>query len=56
MEIKKNFLNNVVKISKTKGKCPTCRKNVIETFAPFCSKRCSDTDLMKWLSDKYMKY
>ena len=44
--------DNIIKIKKTKKiKCPTCKKNAIEPYIPFCSKKCSDIDLMKWLSD-----
>ena len=27
--------------------------NVAKSFAPFCSKRCADVDLMHWLSGDY---
>ncbi|SVD00794.1 uncharacterized protein METZ01_LOCUS353648 [marine metagenome] len=32
--------------------CPTCKKSSLDPFTPFCSKRCADKDLMKWLSDE----
>ena len=38
----------------TKGLCPICGKLVSETFRPFCSKRCADLDLHRWLSDGYV--
>ena len=28
------------------------KKNATESYIPFCSKKCSDVDLMKWLSDE----
>lgn len=34
-------------------KCPICGKPAIETFRPFCSKRCADIDLHRWLTGKY---
>ena len=34
------------------GKCPTCNHKASETYNPFCSKKCSDIDLMEWLSDE----
>ena len=43
--------NKIVKIKKIK--CPTCNKKPIEIYAPFCSKKCSDLDLIQWLSDEY---
>ncbi len=37
-----------------KLKCPNCGKPVDEKYHPFCSKRCADVDLGKWLSDGYV--
>ena len=51
MEINKISKTNVIPIKKKKIKCPTCKKIASQTFAPFCSKKCADIDLMKWLSD-----
>jgi endogenous inhibitor of DNA gyrase (YacG/DUF329 family) len=34
--------------------CPICRKPTVETFRPFCSKRCADVDLNRWLSGAYV--
>ena len=34
--------------------CPICRKPVVEKFRPFCSKRCADVDLNRWLSGAYV--
>tara|TARA_B100000686_G_C16047496_1_gene598332 strand:- start:20 stop:199 length:180 start_codon:yes stop_codon:yes gene_type:complete len=53
MEIKKESKNNIIQINKKKFKCPTCKKNSKDPFIPFCSKKCSDIDLMKWLTDEY---
>ena len=33
--------------------CPICRKPMVEKFRPFCSKRCADVDLNRWLSGVY---
>lgn len=33
--------------------CPICRKPVDEKYRPFCSKRCADVDLAKWLTGSY---
>ena len=33
--------------------CPVCQKPVVQKYHPFCSKRCSDIDLHRWLSDHY---
>jgi uncharacterized protein len=33
--------------------CPICDRETIASFRPFCSKRCADLDLGKWLSGVY---
>jgi endogenous inhibitor of DNA gyrase (YacG/DUF329 family) len=33
--------------------CPICGKPAVEQFRPFCSKRCADVDLNRWLSGVY---
>jgi endogenous inhibitor of DNA gyrase (YacG/DUF329 family) len=33
--------------------CAICRKPVVAEFRPFCSKRCADVDLNRWLSGVY---
>ncbi|MGH1466165.1 MAG: DNA gyrase inhibitor YacG [Cognatishimia sp.] len=33
--------------------CPICHKTTASAYRPFCSKRCSDIDLGKWLSGGY---
>jgi uncharacterized protein len=35
------------------ARCPICAKPVAEQFRPFCSKRCVDVDLNRWLSGVY---
>ena len=35
------------------AKCPICSKPALERFRPFCSKRCADIDLHRWLSGGY---
>ncbi|MEN3977126.1 DNA gyrase inhibitor YacG [Emcibacter sp. SYSU 3D8] len=34
--------------------CPICRKPAVERYMPFCSKRCSDLDLGRWLDGRYV--
>ena len=34
-------------------KCPICAKMAQDSYTPFCSKRCADIDLGKWLGDGY---
>lgn len=33
--------------------CPICDKPSDSKFRPFCSKRCADVDLAKWLGGDY---
>jgi endogenous inhibitor of DNA gyrase (YacG/DUF329 family) len=33
--------------------CPICGKPTVERFRPFCSGRCKDVDLNRWLSGHY---
>lgn len=37
-----------------KAKCPLCGKPVDPAMRPFCSKRCADVDLQRWLSGTYV--
>ena len=34
--------------------CPGCGKPMAEKFRPFCSARCRDVDLNRWLSGSYV--
>ena len=33
--------------------CPICGKPAVVEVRPFCSKRCADIDLHKWLGGQY---
>ena len=33
--------------------CPICNRMAGDRFRPFCSKRCSDVDLNRWLTGSY---
>ncbi|MCF2872612.1 DNA gyrase inhibitor YacG [Octadecabacter sp. G9-8] len=33
--------------------CPICAKDTDAAYRPFCSKRCADVDLAKWLGGSY---
>ena len=43
----------IVNLKKKKSKCPTCKKISKDPFTPFCSKKCAELDLMKWLTDEH---
>lgn len=34
-------------------KCPICGKKATQAAYPFCSVRCADADLDRWLSGRY---
>lgn len=34
--------------------CPICGKETDPKFRPFCSKRCADVDLARWLNGSYV--
>ena len=34
-------------------KCPNCGKRATLEFRPFCTKRCADVDLGRWLNEDY---
>lgn len=34
-------------------KCPVCGKPGTRDYRPFCSKRCADIDLGRWLGEDY---
>ena len=34
-------------------KCPICGKQAVFPYKPFCSKRCADIDLNRWLTGVY---
>jgi len=37
-----------------KRACPICGKPRSEPYDPFCSKRCADVDLHRWLKGSYV--
>lgn len=34
--------------------CPICGKDADPKYRPFCSKRCADVDLGRWLTGTYV--
>jgi len=43
----------MTKKSSSKSKCSLCDKPVVDAYKPFCSKRCADVDLNRWLGGNY---
>lgn len=39
--------------TRSTAKCPICGKPRDDTYRPFCSKRCADVDLGRWLHGSY---
>ena len=35
------------------GVCPICQSASVQAYHPFCSKRCSEVDLHRWLNESY---
>ncbi len=33
--------------------CPICKKDSTPRYRPFCSRRCADVDLGRWLNGTY---
>ncbi|WP_460273921.1 DNA gyrase inhibitor YacG [Celeribacter sp. ULVN23_4] len=33
--------------------CPICGGESVKAYRPFCSKRCADIDLAKWMNGSY---
>lgn len=44
--------DNVVVLRPTRP-CPVCKRPSSQQYHPFCSARCADIDLNRWLSGAY---
>ncbi|RVV99916.1 DNA gyrase inhibitor YacG [Mesobaculum littorinae] len=33
--------------------CPICARETVHEYRPFCSRRCADIDLGRWLTGSY---
>jgi endogenous inhibitor of DNA gyrase (YacG/DUF329 family) len=38
----------------TAAACPICKRPVAAPYRPFCSRRCADVDLQRWLAGAYV--
>jgi endogenous inhibitor of DNA gyrase (YacG/DUF329 family) len=47
------YLDVMAEPSYAPKSCPLCGKPAVERFRPFCSGRCKDVDLNRWLSGVY---
>jgi endogenous inhibitor of DNA gyrase (YacG/DUF329 family) len=41
-------------VEATRSKCPICQRPTDIAMRPFCSKRCADVDLQRWLVGGYV--
>ena len=46
-------MNEIDRKTARLASCPICGKPVDQALRPFCSKRCADVDLNRWLSGVY---
>ena len=37
----------------TRARCAVCARPVEPQYRPFCSRRCADVDLQRWLAGRY---
>jgi endogenous inhibitor of DNA gyrase (YacG/DUF329 family) len=42
-----------LRVVRMAAKCPICGKEGVQAYRPFCSKRCADIDLGRWLKESY---
>ena len=45
---------NLADHGKKERRCPICGKPRSDRYDPFCSKRCADVDLHRWLKGGYV--
>lgn len=45
--------DNAGPVPTLKRRCPICGRAATPEFKPFCSKRCADVDLHRWLGEGY---
>ena len=43
----------MITVTQNLSPCPICGKPAQHEFRPFCSKRCADVDLNRWLGGVY---
>jgi endogenous inhibitor of DNA gyrase (YacG/DUF329 family) len=40
-------------VTRAKSNCPICSRPAAARLRPFCSQRCADVDLGRWLTGQY---
>jgi endogenous inhibitor of DNA gyrase (YacG/DUF329 family) len=46
-------IRNDKQVPRTERNCPICGKPAVSEHLPFCSRRCANIDLNRWLSGAY---
>ncbi len=41
-------------MSENRPLCPICGREAVAAHRPFCSRRCADVDLARWLTGRYV--
>ncbi|MEL6549913.1 MAG: DNA gyrase inhibitor YacG [Pseudomonadota bacterium] len=36
------------------ARCPICNAETAPDWRPFCSRRCADVDLARWMGERYV--
>ena len=44
--------DKVVRLARRR-RCPICGQATVQAYRPFCSRRCADHDLGRWLTGAY---
>ena len=44
---------DVIPLDSVQGRCPLCEQPIAADYRPFCSKRCAERDLGRWLNEGY---
>ena len=48
-----NPVHNKADTTASGAKCPQCGAHAIKPHSPFCSRRCAQLDLGRWLNEDY---
>ena len=52
-EADKQIMGNSAKKPKKATPCPQCGADAVKPHSPFCSRRCAQIDLGRWLNEDY---
>ena len=52
-EAQKDKMGENIKKSKKATPCPQCGADAVKPHSPFCSRRCAQIDLGRWLNEDY---